>query len=462
MKNVFKILFIILFTLSTTTIHSQTDNGWTIMYYAAGSNSSELDLLQNIEKMIEGKQSKGYEVITLIDRIEGYSKDAKTLGENFTDTKLYKFEANSYQELSGKEILPEFEKETSYEANMGDADLLKRFIIYCKKYYPAKHYMLILRSHGNGWRMCPDREAGIDDALHSTEISEVLSNDESVDILGFDVCSMAGLENFYEWRPSETSFSANYILASAPVSASWDYKSIFSRLQTDGKTSKENNYFESGKEKILNPFKMTPDQFSKLLIEEIYDSQKWCSWGLFDNTKITDVKLKIDELARLLSVEKNADIYSIIEQASGYYNEKGVEEVKQEVAFPYIDAYDFAQQIGNNQKLDQITRAKASEVCEIIDQLVLYSYYGGKGPLPKKDNFEEGKNGVYIIAPQGNKVYPPTGKTFWKHSKKWFSPYDQKHITGAYGLYDWCSDGMKPENEKVDNFYEYLDFLFTK
>ncbi|WP_438426405.1 clostripain-related cysteine peptidase [Aquimarina macrocephali] len=464
MKNTFKKSFSILFILFITIMHSQTDNGWTIMYYGAGSNSSELDLLLDIKGMIKGKQSKGYELITLIDRIEGYSKDSKTLGENFTDTKLYRIDANSYQELSGKEILPELKKETSYEANMGDANLLKQFIKYCKTYYPAKHYMLVIRSHGNGWSMSPDEEAGIDDVLYSTELSDVLSVDESVDILGLDVCSMAGLENFYEWRPSKTSFSANYILASAPVSASLDYKSICSRLQTDGKTSKEKNYFEQGNEKQLNPFKMTPKEFSKLLIEETYDNQKWSSWGLFDNTKITDVKLKIDELARLLSVEKNATIYSIIKQASGYYHEKGIEKVIQEIAFPYVDAYDFAQQISNHQELHQKTRAKAIEVCEIIDQLVMYSYFGGKGPLPKNDSFEEGKNGVYIVAPQGNKTDALIEGTFWEHAKQWYSPYDQKHIKelDVYGLYDWCSDGLDTENEKVDNFYEYLDFLFTK
>lgn len=461
MKNTSKISLIILFVLLTITIHSQTDNGWTIMFYAAGSNSSESDLLQNIDEMIEGKQSKGYEVITLIDRIDGFSNDSKTLGKNFTDTKLYKFDANSYQELSGREILPEFKKETSYEANMGDADLLKRFIKYCKTYYPAEHYMLILRSHGDGWSMCPDNESGIEDFLYSTELSDVLSVDESVDILGLDICSMAGLENFYEWRPSVTSFSADYILASAPVSEAWDYKSIFTRLQADGKTSREKSYFEEGKEKNLDPLRMTPDEFSKLLIEEIYDSQRWSSWGLFDNSKIADVKLKIDELARLLSEEKNANIYSVVEQTTGYYHEKGEEKEKQEIIFPYVDAYDFAQKISDHPELHQKTKAKAQEVCEVIDQLVIHSYFGGKGPLPKKDNFEEGKNGVYIIFPQGNKTDVLIEGTFWEYVKAWYSPYDRKD-NRAHGFYDWCSDGIKLENEKVDNFYEYLEFLFTK
>lgn len=45
---------------------------------------------------------------------------------------------------------------------------------------------------------------------------------------------------------------------------------------------------------------MTPLDFSKLIIEEIYDNQGWASWGLFDNTKIEKVKTKVDEAGRLL------------------------------------------------------------------------------------------------------------------------------------------------------------------
>ncbi len=30
----------------------------------------------------------------------------------------------------------------------------------------------------------------------------------------------------------------------------------------------------------------------------------------------------------------------------------------------------------------------------------------------------------------------------------------------SYGLYDWCIDGATEGNNQVDNFYEYLDFLF--
>ena len=108
------------------------------MHYAVGSNSSETDLLSDVAEMKRGKKSGDYNLILLIDRVEDFSEDATTLDGNFTDTRLYQIEHNSYQRLAGKEFLPEIGVDGSHDANMADALTLKKFIQYCKKYYPAK------------------------------------------------------------------------------------------------------------------------------------------------------------------------------------------------------------------------------------------------------------------------------------------------------------------------------------
>jgi clostripain len=151
---------VLLFTLCcfSPTLVAQTDNNWTILYYAAGSNSSEQDLMPDVDEMLRGKTADGYELVLLIDRIDGFADDSTTLGANFDDTRLYHIDKKGYVQLDGKEELPEISRNGHYEGNMGDADLLRRFIRYGKKHYPAKHYMLIIRSHGNGLGMCPDRE----------------------------------------------------------------------------------------------------------------------------------------------------------------------------------------------------------------------------------------------------------------------------------------------------------------
>ena len=440
---------------------AQPPNGWTIMHYAVGSNSSETDLLSDIGEMIRGKTSEGYEVITLIDRVEGYSEDATTLGENFTDTRLYQLDANTYEELDGGDILPEIDVHSLYEANMGDADLLKRFIQYCKTHYPANHYMLVLRSHGNGNSMCPDAEAGPADHLFPGELRDVLTQAESVDILGLDVCSMAGMENLYEWRPSLDVFSADYVLASAPLSGAWAYDEILGRLQESEKgLSQGSNHFGGGPEKDLNPYEMTPHQFAELILEEIYDNQHWTSWGLFDNAAIEAAKKEMDELAKLLVQVEKATIMEIVKHTLDYSHDTDLSQEVSQLAFPYIDAYDFCQKVSQHQDIKEACHSQAKAAAAAIDKVVIQSFYG-QGFLPPAPDFEEGKQGLYLIFPFGDKVFSQSGRTFWSHTA-WFHPDAKADIPNAYGLYDWCSDGAISGNGQVDNFFEYLDFLFDK
>lgn len=453
---------ILVATFFVSTSFSQSLKNWTILYYAAGDNSSEKDLLSDIAEMKLGKRSNDYNLLTLIDRVEGFSEDSTTLDGNFTDTRLYKIEYNSYNRLDGKEFLPEIGINRSYEANMADALTLKKFIQYCKKYYAANHYLLILRSHGNGIGMCPDAEMSNMDRLYPAEITKVLTQAESVDILGLDVCSMAGLENLYQWRPENKSFSAHYVIASAPLSGAWAYDQIFDRLTVSSKlnSSLDSNFFGGGKEEILNPKYMTPGDLSKLIIEEIYDSQKWSSWGLFDNTKIEKVKTNIDEACKPLVTENKAAIITIIRNTLGYYHNTNNNIEIAQLAFPYIDAFHFWQQVANDIHLSQESRSRASEVCNSLDELVVYSYYG-EGFLPESNDFTMGENGVYQIIPLGNKVFSQTGKKFWSYCG-WFSPDDKSSDQDSFGQYDWCIKGAIRSNHKVDNFFEFLDFLFDE
>lgn len=458
MKHLFTFLIACLFI--TACKGSQPPKNWTIMYYAVGSNSSETDLMSDIQEMMDGKNSSQYEVIMLIDRVEGFSNDSLTLGDNFTDTRLYQLGSNTYTRLGGRKMLPQISPDASSEINMADANILKRFIQYCKQYYPANHYMLVLRSHGNGVGMCPDAESGMMDRLYPGEMADVLSQEESVDILGLDVCSMAGLENLYEWRPGTQSFSADYVIASAPLSGAWAYDQIFNRLQDDVSLDLglDMNYFDGGRETNLQPGSMTPTGFAQLIIEEIYDSQQWASWGLFDNTKISEVKLKMDAAALLLAEEEKAIVNDIIQQSLPYHHDTHMSEETARMAFPYVDAYHFWDQIAHRMELKPATRSKAKAVCESIDELVIHSYYG-RGFLPETDNFTNGKTGVYQILPLGNTISSQTGRSFWAHTS-WFHPGNQTAAENAYGLYDWCIEGAIQGNKKVDNFFEYLDYLF--
>jgi len=461
-KIIMRYFLIIAFAFLVLTSYSQEKKNWTIMHYSAGSNSSETDLLSDIAEMKQGKKSNDYNLIILIDRIDGFSDDSLTLDGNFTDTRLYQIHHNSYERLEGREFFPEIRSNQSYEANMADALTLKKFIQYCKIYYPANNYMLVLRSHGNGVAMCPDAEGGELDRLYPGEISNILTNEESVNILGLDVCSMAGLENLYEWRPRNNFFSADFVLASAPLSGAWAYDAILNRLTDVSSSNSEidSSYFDGGHEYNLNPKTMTPLDLSKLIIEEIFDNQGWASWGLFDNSKIIEVKTKVDEASKLLSLQDKKLIIDIIRNTLGYYHNTSNNIEIAQLTFPYVDAYHFWAQISNNEGFNVKTRDKAKEVCGSIDDLVIYSYYG-KGFLPETNDFIKGKSGVYQIIPQGDKIFSQTKKPFWAHCG-WFHPDDKSSDENSFGQYDWCINGATRANNQVDNFYELLDFLFDE
>lgn len=413
----------------------------TIMYYGAGSNSSEIDLLDDVQKIKRSKDSRAYEFIMLLDRIEGYSSDSKTLGTDFTDTKMYRVWNNQCVELDGKDVLPELEVKSTYEANMGDANLLKNFVVYCKTYFPAKKYMLILRSHGNGQNMCPDAEMTAKDALFPAEVKDVLGQEESVDILGLDVCSMAGLENLYEWRYSQENFSAEYVIASAPLSAAWPYDKILPRLNG------------------LSLDFPNPERISSIVLEELKKHQSWASWGAFDTKQVATVKMLIDDLVPELTKEKKEVVKKTLDNSLHYYHNTSNDAELAELAFPYVDAYHFFEIISQSEQFSSETNKRAMSVLKALDALTMDSFYGN-GFLPQTDVFEPGRNGAYIVAPVGDKVFSKSKQTFWSHTG-WLHP-DRLSMPDTYGGYDWCKDGANRNNGKVENFFEWLDFLYDE
>lgn len=84
--------------------------------------------------------------------------------------------------------------------NMGEASTLLGFLDFCKEYYPAEHYSLIMWDHGAGpiLGFGADEMFG-DDSLTFREISLALdesgfSGDNKLDIIGFDACLMGSIE----------------------------------------------------------------------------------------------------------------------------------------------------------------------------------------------------------------------------------------------------------------------------
>jgi hypothetical protein len=95
------LLFLALaFSLSLTHSYKAQMKKWTILYYAAGCNSSEADLMSDVQEMLNAKQDDRYNLILLIDRTAGHSEDSVVLGENFEDTRLYNIQNGEANRLN--------------------------------------------------------------------------------------------------------------------------------------------------------------------------------------------------------------------------------------------------------------------------------------------------------------------------------------------------------------------------
>ncbi|GAA0076016.1 clostripain [Clostridium sp. CTA-5] len=459
------------------------DKKLTIMFYCDADNNLEPNLLLDLQEMKEGYvDNPNLNLIALVDRNEGYSNDSSVLGEDFSDTRMYKIERNKAIRIDGGNEFSEITKTSDYEANMGDANTLKKFIDSCKDQYPADKYALIVSNHGGGARddkkeeevknpkaVCWD-ETDDNDCLYTAEITDTLTEDESVDVLAYDACLMGTAEVAYQYRPGNGSFSANVMVASAPVvwGYGFDYKKIFSRLKSGGGDNGTRDLTLGGREKYFDPSKVTDLELGAIMVEAQRDSVKKANvnnqaLSCFDLRKIENVKDSVDELSRALWKEnKKADIENLRGKNRkvnliNYFNQNSSAEW---MAYPYFDLYDLCQSITESYNFSDNIKDLAKKVMKNVDNTIVYSYAGSKFK-----GFTEGKNGMSIFLPDGNKIYTDSFSYIsfpcWQ-GQSWYNSIDTTIIKDnyLYGKLSWCKDGQTPKINDVGNWFELLDCWF--
>lgn len=114
-------------------------------------------------------------------------------------------------------------------ASMGDAQTLGNFLTYGVQNYPAERYMVVFWDHGSGSTggVCFD-ELFRHDYLSFTEMAKGLkAPGVTFDILGFDTCLMATLENMAAMAPY-----GKYMVASEEYEpgGGWDYEGFLRKI----------------------------------------------------------------------------------------------------------------------------------------------------------------------------------------------------------------------------------------
>jgi len=462
---------------------------WTIMYYGDADNNLEEAILADIVEMKASVvDNQGINVIVLIDRI-GYIRDESTLGEDFTDTRLYRITGGKAWRKSGSAQFPEITAKSSYEANMGDAQTLKKFIQFCKANYPASNYALILSNHGGGpmknklapslgvtfSSSIPEKEICYDttnggDVLYTAEISDSLTSAESVQLLALDACYMSSVEFAYQFRSdgSNPGFKAEIMVASAPSETGlcFDYKAIFKRLQGGGGDNGTADATLGGNELYYDPVTLTATQFGAVIVEEQRDSTSGDgsqSLTCLDLSKVSNVKTAVDSLSVKLA-GGGATVKTSVETLRGKYPTANLLHYFAEasesnwISYPYFDIYNLAAAINGSGSFSSAIQNDALNVMTAVDAMVLYSFansdYNGHG-------FIEGKSGVHIFFPDGDYTGGHYSNTHWSH-QYWYNPLAVSALPDIYGHYAygrlaWCQNGATAYDSIVENWFELLD-----
>ena len=255
--------------------------------------------------------------------------------------------------------------------------------------------MLIMSNHGGGAKDDKDRASTVNkaicwddsnnkDCIYTGEISDVLTKDESVDVLVFDACLMGTSEVAYQYRPNNGSFEAKTLVASAPVvwGNGYPYDKIFSRLKSTKGDNGEVDSTLGGKEKIFDPSTVTNNELGALFVEEQRDSVN--SYGVtdqqlscYDLSKIETVKKSVDALARNLSKNNKKDAIENLrgtgKNAPTMHYFKAYDEYEW-IDYPYFDLYDLCEKISLSNEFDETTKKLSKNVMKNVDQLILYSF----------------------------------------------------------------------------------------
>jgi hypothetical protein len=154
---------------------------WTFMVYIVGDNNLDAYVPLDIEtELAPAGSNADVSIVTLADR-------AATA--EWTQTLLFYV-------TPGMAATPENAVEDWGEANMGDPQTLIDFVQWTQAHYPADHYALSLWNHGWAWR--PDHSMADEtdgDTLDQHELEAVLTEVGPIDVIMYDACQMATIEN---------------------------------------------------------------------------------------------------------------------------------------------------------------------------------------------------------------------------------------------------------------------------
>lgn len=395
------------------------------MIYMNGDNNLDPYAILDFEEIAKIKYDSRVNVVLQLDR-RRVPKNVKETDERWSETRRFLMRQNLKPTRS--DSLQSF----SEESNMGDPKTLASFVSWVRKEYPAERYMLVIWSHGDGWRRPISEETDLEepktaarahqrvvteaeellrkgqlsesklaslnlmltslepqvrtisedetnysDKLYVREIQdsleEVLGKHGGLDVIGFDACLMQMIETGYAMRNVAAVMVGSEELE---PSEGWRYDGWLNAL-------------------VGNP-NIDGRAISKVMVEAYEDNYKVANPA----TTLSAINLSdTDRLAAAVSLLARELMINLDTELPA------IKEARQNCAVfaPYrryhgIDLHRFCSQLDRPGVSTQL-RTKAREVMTLIDSLVIKNYAGKE----RQDKF--GSHGLAIYFPANNEVY---------------------------------------------------------
>jgi hypothetical protein len=164
---------------------------WTLMIYLDTDNNLEEYVTKDIETEYNTVGSTAnMNILILADRVPGYD----TTRGDWTQTLLYYVTPGMLADEAS--ALADWG-----ERNMGDPQTLIDFVQFAKTNYPAQRYFLSLSNHGWMWRPLQTIwDETSYDALDMDEIEAAIAAMGPVDVVAYETCQGAIVENMALWN----------------------------------------------------------------------------------------------------------------------------------------------------------------------------------------------------------------------------------------------------------------------
>ncbi len=430
MKRV--LIFAMLLLTSVGMAHAQDKANWTILHYTAVDNNLEGAAFNDYYEMQTVGSGEGVNIVAELDRAEGFDK---RFGD-WTDTRRFFIEKSpplpELDAVGQREGLLNYFVEQGYgdaeslkaqiaelndatvariyennnvgvsfnqtavqdlgEVDMGDPKSLTDFIVWGVENYPANHYMIVIGSHGGGWRgIGPDDGGGSPSMLELPEIDTALTEAKTqlgitkFDVVGFDACLMGVTDVAVMLEPH-----ADYVLFSQEVipGNGWEYMNSIASMQANP----DWDAFQVGASFIDNYMTYYAGKGARTKVDlslvETAGLPKLLA-ALENFSKVVKANT-VELLSALGTARNNSQIFaaSLGDRADAY---------------SYVDLKDFMTWFSIQTTITEDAYNAAQEVIAAYDGAVVYSMADSK--LPRA-------NGMGVYLPSTPKYYEAYGTTY--------------------------------------------------